>query len=345
MEKFRHEIFKMRYFSNFLVFFGSLALCLFLVSCATSKPVVVPTKEILYRSKDYVIYGLQGGETPEQLASRFLGNRKMSWVVEEANPDTVFDRGQLIAIPLRDKNKGGLSAKGYQTIPVLTYHRFADACKSKLCTPAHVFDRQMRYLKDNGYRTITPTELAAFLEYRSSLPKKSVWITMDDGYRSVYDFAYPILKKYGFTATLFVYTDFVGVSKTAITWKQLEKLKAEGFTIGSHTLSHCDLTKQKENESDSEMSARITRELRASKDIIDKRLNQDTDLLSYPFGNFDQKVVKLSTKAGYKIAVSVKRGGNPFFANPLTLKRDQILSRDLDTFASRLKTFNHLPLE
>lgn len=335
----------MRYFSNLFILFGSLALCPFFVSCATTKPAVAPAKEILFTSKDYAVYRLQGGETPEQLAERFLGNRKMAWVVEEANPDTVFNRGQVVVIPLKDKNKGGVNAKGYQTIPVLTYHRFADACKSKLCTPAHVFDRQMKYLKENGYRTITPAELAAFLQYRSSLPQKSVWITMDDGYRSVYDFAYPILKKYGFTATLFVYTDFVGVSKTAITWEQLNELKAEGFTVGSHTLSHCDLTKQKDDESDSMMSERITEELKRSKAIIDKKLNQDTDLLSYPFGNFDPKVVKLSTEAGYKMAVSVKRGGNPFFANPLTLKRDQILSRDLDTFASRLKTFNNLPLE
>lgn len=335
----------MRYFSHFFIFLASLALCPFLISCATTKPVTVPTKEIFYRSQDYVIYGLQGGETPEQLALRFLGDRKMSWVVEEANPDTVFSRGQIVVIPLKVKNKGGLNAKGYQTIPVLTYHRFAESCKSKLCAPADVFDQQMKYLKDNGYKTVTPAELAAFLDYRSSLPKKSVWITMDDGYRSVYEFAYPILKKYGFTATLFVYTDFVGVSKTAITWKQLEELKAEGFTVGSHTVSHADLTKRKDDESDREMSQRIRRELKESKAIIDKRLNQDTDILSYPFGNFDSRVTKLSADAGYKIAVSVKRGGNPFFSNPLTLKRDQILSRDLDTFASRLKTFNNFPLE
>ncbi len=335
----------MRYFSHLFTLIGILAFCLYLISCTTTRPVATPPKEAFYRSKDYIVYGLQGGETPEQLALRFLGSREMSWVVEEANPDAVFTRGRLIVIPLKDRNKGGLSAEGYQTIPVLTYHRFAGACKSKLCTPAHVFDHQMKYLKENGYRTISPAQLNSFLSYRSSLPKKSVWITMDDGYRSVYDVAYPILKKYGFTATLFVYTDFVGVSKTAITWDQLKKLKAEGFTIGSHTLSHCDLTKRKDEESDRTLTARLIKELKGSKAIIDKRLNQDTDLLAYPFGNFDPRVVRLSAEAGYKIAVSVNRGGNPFFANPLTLRRDQILSRDMDKFTSRLNTFNHLPLE
>jgi hypothetical protein len=53
----------------------------------------------------------------------------------------------------------------------------------------------------------------------------------------------------------------------------------------------------------------------------------------------------MARKAGYKVAMSVKRGGNPFFANPLILRRDQILEKDMDTFRSRLKTFNHLSLK
>lgn len=73
-------------------------------------------------------------------------------------------------------------------------------------------------------------------------------ITIDDGYESVYNIADPILRKYGFTATLFIYTDFVGVARGAITWDQLREMKGDGFEVGSHTLSHCDLTKKKEGE-------------------------------------------------------------------------------------------------
>jgi len=77
-----------------------------------------------------------------------------------------------------------------------------------LCAPTSVFDQQMRYLKDNHYRVISLNELLDFLNYRHAIPKRSVLITIDDGYRSAYDIAYPILKKYGFKATLFIYTDF-----------------------------------------------------------------------------------------------------------------------------------------
>ena len=278
---------------------GGLALCLFLVSCIPTAPVVKsttaqPREKILFRSQDYVVYGLEGGETAEKLAERFLGDRKKAWIVAGANPDLPFNKGQVVVIPLKERNKGGLNAKGYQTVPVLAYHRFAENCKSALCMPLRVFDSQMKFLKENGYRAITPEDLLAFLEYRRALPKKSVWITMDDGYRSVYDIAFPILKKYGFTATLFVYTDFVGVSKTAITWSQLRELKEEGFAVGSHTISHADLTNQEDGESEPEFSARLKKELSGSKTIIDKKLDQNTCWLAYPYGNYDHRVMRLT---------------------------------------------------
>ncbi|MBN2516428.1 MAG: polysaccharide deacetylase family protein [Deltaproteobacteria bacterium] len=299
----------------------------------------------LYRSEDYVIYKLPDEATPSELAEKFLGDKNKSWVIKEANPGIPFSKGRSIVIPLKDKNKGGIYEDGFQTIPILTYHRFSDKCNSPLCMPANVFEKQMKYLKEKDYHVVTPEELLAFLEYRQGLPRKSVLISMDDGYRSVYSIAYPILKKYGFTATIFIYTSFVGVSGMAVTWDQLKKLKEEGFTIGSHTVFHTDLTKKKEGETENEFLARVKRELFDSKKIIDKKLGQDTFIFAYPFGHYDQPTIRLAREAGYKIAMSVNRGGNPFFANPLSLKRDQVLKRDLSIFKSRLITFNKLSLK
>lgn len=318
---------------------------LLLCSCASTIDVNRIPEENLYRSEDYIVCKLPGAVTPSKLAERFLGDKNKSWMIKEANPDASFSRGRSIVIPLKDKNKGGIHEEGFQTIPVLTYHRFSDKCSSPLCIPARVFDQQMRYLKENGYRVLTPEEFLAFLEYRKGLPKKSVLITMDDGYRSVYTIAYPILKKYGFTATVFVYTSFVGASSMAITWKQLRKLKAEGFTIGSHTVFHTDLTKKKEEETESDFLARVKRELFESKKIIDRKLKQDTFIFAYPYGRYDQMTSQIVREAGYKVAMSVRRGGNPFFANPLSLRRDQILKKDLGTFISRLIIFNKLSLK
>jgi peptidoglycan/xylan/chitin deacetylase (PgdA/CDA1 family) len=313
---------------------------LFLPSCVTTTPVNKGAEVAVYKSDNYMIYRLQGSETPEDLAKKYLGDIKKSWRIEEANPKKKFSAGQYIVIPFKEDNKGGISTNGYQVIPVLTYHRFNEKCDSDLCMPENVFEQQMKYLKDNGYHSVTPDDLLAFLQYRKALPAKSVMITMDDGFRSVYGIAYPIMKKYGFTATLFIYTDYVGVSGSAITWDQLREMKAAGFSVGSHTVSHSNLTKKAEGESDQDFLARIRKELNESKAIIDKKLGQDTIILAYPFGSCDQRVTEYTKQAGYKMAMTVKRGGNAFFNSPLALKRDQILSADSDLFHSTLITFN-----
>jgi peptidoglycan/xylan/chitin deacetylase (PgdA/CDA1 family) len=266
-------------------------------------------------------------------------------MIAEANPGAGFRGGEQVVIPLKRANKAGVYPDGYQTVPILTYHRFSDDCPSPLCMPTAVFKQQMRYLKENGYHALTPEELLAFLEYRQPLPKQSVLITIDDGYRSVYDIAYPILRANGFTAILFIYTELIDVAPIALTWNQLMEMKRDGFAIGSHTITHSDLTLPKEAESKADYAARVEKELAGSKQIIDRRLGQDTWLLAYPYGNYDQKTVAASKQTGYKLAMSVKRGGNPFFANAFTLKRDQILERDMATFIKRLKTFNPIRLE
>jgi peptidoglycan/xylan/chitin deacetylase (PgdA/CDA1 family) len=314
-------------------------------SCATTGAVGSSPGNNLFRSEDFIVYMLQNNETPAELAEAFLGGRGKSWVIEEANAGVGFGSGDAVVIPLKDRNKGGLSAAGFQSVPILTYHRFAENCSTSMCVPTNTFELQMRYLKENGYHVITATELLAFLEYRQRLPQKSVLITMDDGYRSVYNIAYPILEKYGFTATLFIYTSFVGVSKMAITWSQLKEMQSKGFTIGSHTIYHSDLTQPKEGETEPEFRARIKEELYGSKKIIDRKLGQDTYIIAYPFGYYEQRSIQMAKNAGYKMAMSVKRGGNPFFANPMALRRDQILERDMQTFISRLKTFNHISLK
>ena len=327
----------------------------FLSSCSTIRPVLEATlaggsaeertKGVAFESEEYVVYILEGGEDSETLAERFLGERNKSWVIKDANEDVPFERNQVVVIPLKTDNKGGLTAQGYQVVPVLNYHQFLEDCDSRLCIPPALFDQQMNYLRENGFRAVTMDDLAGFLQYRKALPKKSVIITIDDGYRSAYDVAYPILKRYGYAATLFIYTDYVGVSNKAITWDQLREMKADGFQIGSHTISHSDLTMKKEGESEEGYLARMEKELIDSKQIIDAELTQDTMAIAFPFGRYDESILALAQEAGYRLGFSVEKGGNPFFADPLCLKREQILEKDLDNFVSRLNTFYKFSLE
>jgi peptidoglycan/xylan/chitin deacetylase (PgdA/CDA1 family) len=316
----------------------------FLISCATLKTAGVFQSGV-FQSNDYIICQLKDKETPETLAKKYLGDRKKFWVIEDANEDVSFEKDKIIIIPLKETNIGGLTANGFQVVPILCYHRFAKDCKSPLCMPAHIFERQMKYLYENGYRVISFRQLNDFLEYRHAIPKKSVIISIDDGYRSAYDVCYPILKKYGFRATLFIYTDFINACKNSLTWKQLAIMKADGFEIGGHTVFHSDLTRQKEGEDTQAFMDRIEKELRVSKQIIDKKLKQNTIFLAFPYGRYNKNVLEITRGLGYQVAVTVKRGSNPFFADPLTLRRTMILRRDMKTFVSVLKSFHKISLK
>lgn len=328
---------------------------LFQSSCATLEVALKKVEKSLWQGKtpeplqfqsdEYIVYRLQEGETPVTLAERFLGDEKRAWVIEDANKDIAFRENQVIIIPLKEENKGGLAINGYQTVPILSYHHFGENCESNLCISASVFDQQMRYLKNNGYRVITMRELLRFMQYRHAIPKRSILITIDDGYRSAYEIAYPLLKKYGFTATLFVYTDYIGVSRSAITWDQLREMKADGFEIGSHTISHCDLTKKMTGEQYQDYMERIKKEICVSKQIIDKELRQDTLSFAYPYSRYNASVLSLCEQAGYKVGVTVDRGGNAFFKDPLVLDRNQILKSDMYAFIANLKTFNKFSLK
>ena len=321
-----------------------LSACASLSAVFDLKQETAETKPLLFQSEDYIVTRLQGSETAEDLAERFLKDRRRAWVVEEANRGVAFEKGSFIVIPLKEESKGGLRADGYQTVPILCYHRLADSCESALCMTTSLFEEQMRYLKETGYRVISLAELADFFSYRRALPSKAVVINLDDGYRSTYEIAYPILKKYGFTASLFIYTDFIGASANSLTWDQLQEMRADGFEVGSHSLSHCDLTKKGKGEDEEQYMERVRRELVQSKQILDRKLNQNTTYFAFPYGEYNHRILSLCEEAGYRLGLSVKRGGNPFFSDPLVLRRDQILRKDIDSFVNTLNTFHELPL-
>lgn len=324
--------------------FICLSFALLSASCVANNS-SYPRNSLMYKSKDYALYKPAKKSVYPQLAKVQLGNEKWSWKIEDAQNLEVTGDEYLTVIPLKDKNIGGIFENGFQSIPILCYHKFSKDKSTPLSTPSHIFDQQMKYLKDNGYRVITPEILLDFLKYRAQIPKKSVLITIDDGYKSVYTIARPILEQYGFTATVFVYTDYVGISKKAMSWDDLKTLKSQGFAIGSHTVAHSDLTQKMPSETDDDFNKRIIKEIFESKKIIDQKLGQKTQYLAFPFGRYNKDLLPIVKSAGYRLAVTVERGSNPFFTNPLALKRDMILKKDMNAFISRLKTFNNLSLK
>ena len=113
----------------------------------------------------------------------------------------------------------------------------------------------MRYLKAQGYRAVSLKEFLEFTTLKRQLPRKTVVLTFDDGWKSFRQYAEPLLKELGFTATLFIYTDFLG-ARIALTWEELKELAAAGFDIQAHSKTHADF-RRKPGESDAEYTRRM----------------------------------------------------------------------------------------
>ena len=194
-------------------------------------------------------------------------------------------------------------------ILVLNYHQIADK-DIYLAVPPSVFDMQMKYLVDSGCVTITPDELYAGLNGELELPEKPVLITFDDGYIDNYTNAFPILKKYGLHATVFVIPAFTSVNPGYMTWEQLKEMEANGITVESHTLTHPKLEELPDDE--------IRSELLNSKSLLEQNLGHPIEFLAYPTGTYNLHIAGIAQAAGYKGAFTIKYGivdkGSNFFA-------------------------------
>jgi peptidoglycan/xylan/chitin deacetylase (PgdA/CDA1 family) len=153
----------------------------------------------------------------------------------------------------------------------------------------------MGYLHDNGYHIVTMAQAQEMLA-KNQIPAKTAVITFDDGYVSFYNRAWPILKEYGFPATVYVITNFV-VIPNYMSWDQITSVQKAGIEIGSHTLSHPSLITLDPNQ--------MAKEIRGSKEILESTLGVPIQSFCYPGGDYNQQVVQIVKEAGYTSAVTI----------------------------------------
>jgi len=289
-------------------------------------------------SEDYVVLVTKKGDSLKTLAKHYLGDEKLAWVIADFNQITAIVPRREIVIPLKNRNITGVSSRGVQSIPILCYHRFGQG-HEKLAVSEKKFREQMQYLKDNHYNVIPMDAMHDFLENRKPLPAKSVIITIDDGYRSTYDIAYPILKSFNFPATLFLYTDFTG-ARDAVSWKQTKIMYDSGIIdIQPHSKSHPNMSLTNIDESQKNYKLRITDEVRVPGKAIKKRLKYDMHTFAYPYGDTNPMIIELLKKTRYKLGVTVDPGSNSAFAHPYMLQRTMIFGdHDLNDFQQALTT-------
>ena len=322
---------------------------LWLAACATATgpsgpapsaaPAKAPPRPAAYQSEDFIVTFAQAGDTPETLAERFLGGADKGWMIEDYTGLRAFAPGQEVVIPRRPWNPAGVTPGGYQIVPILTYHNLAEQAKGRLVLAAASFREQMRYLKTNGYRVVSLADFVDYTRLNRQLPQRAVVLTFDDGYRAFKDHAYPVLRELGFTATLFIYTDWVGAGRGSLSWVDLRELAAAGVDIQAHSKTHADL-RRAQGETEAQYARRMQAELEQPQDLFNRNLGRRSQVLAYPYGRWEEGLLPKVKEYGYIAAFSVRRQGNASFVRPLAGHRSQIYSEmTLDDFVRNLNVF------
>jgi peptidoglycan/xylan/chitin deacetylase (PgdA/CDA1 family) len=219
-------------------------------------------------------------------------------------------------------------------VAILTYHSL-DNGGSVLSTPPHLFAKQMQAVHDSGWRVV---DLHTAHQALAAGPQTDnlLALTFDDGFHNFVESGLPVLRHHAFPATMFLVTDYLGKSndwpgQTAslqvqplLRWQQVAELASHGTTIGSHTLTHPDLTRLP--------PATVERELRSSRLALEAVLQHPVDLLAYPYGAHSPAVRRIASRH-YRVACSTQLGfGTPLGDAHAVNRLDVYYLRNLELF-------------
>jgi len=190
------------------------------------------------------------------------------------------------------------------------------------------FRRQMDYLYQNKYNVISLSELINFLKNKKEIPQKTVVLTFDDGYEDNYFNVFPILKGYNFPATIFLATGFIEkeipnsakIPLKTLDWRQIKEMHNSGLiNFKPHTVNHPKLTQISLEEA--------KKEILDSKRIIEEKLNKKCKFFAYPYGKYNQEIIKILKENGFEGAVTIKEGLVSAEDDLFSLKRNSINSQ------------------
>jgi peptidoglycan/xylan/chitin deacetylase (PgdA/CDA1 family) len=199
----------------------------------------------------------------------------------------------------------------HAAVMVLCYHRFEDRPKDSLAINPAEFARQMQAVKDAGFSVIPMGDFLAWRRGEKAIPDKSCVVSIDDGYRSGYDVAWPILKKHNYPFTMFIYTNYVKGQPNAggqsMSWEELAEMRDAGVDIESHTISHTNLREKtgKWQRLQPNYEAWLKHEMADSKKMLEQNLGISVKVLAYPYGNHNEEIRRIAMESGYEAAFTV----------------------------------------
>lgn len=203
------------------------------------------------------------------------------------------------------------SATSSRSLPVLMYHSISEESSplfASYCLSTRRFAAHLAYLSDSGWRTMTAGAAASAIGTGAELPDKTVVLTFDDGYDDFHSAALPLLQRYGFSASLFVPTAYVGTTsrwlrscqeedRRILTWSALSEIASTGVEIGSHSHTHPQL--------DRIPASAVRQEVSSAKAILEDGLQQRVTGFAYPYGYWNRLTRRALAATGYDWACSV----------------------------------------
>lgn len=296
-------------------------------------------------NKRFIVLTTSAGETWAGLAQTYLGDRDKAWFIAEYNNHQALDQPTRVVIPLIPLHLGGLTARGYQTVPILVYSSISRDVTGNATVSLSNFAAQMTYLKENGYVTISIDQLHQFMDFNDQLPPKSVLITFDTAQRWVYELALPLLLKYQFRAALFVPTQSIGKPDT-LTWPELARMAEAGFDIGTSGQTTRSLITNTDNVKTEVWLNTIEKEISSAVKTIKNRLNLACPYFAYPDGETNDMLISILKQYGFTHAFTREPGCNPFFGDPFRLHRTAVDPKtDLNQFQRHLTVFQAADLK
>ncbi len=209
-------------------------------------------------------------------------------------------------------------------VPIVMFHHVDTYSHEELNTISpKKFEKIMAFLKNHHYQVIRLEQLVDAINHHTKLAPRSVVLTFDDGYDNNYTYAFPILKKYQFPATIFVISNFIGKEDFLTPGHIKEMVNSGLIDIGSHTKNHVYLPGIKDRNS-------TVDEIAGSKSDLEKFLGRPVDYFCYPSGGFNSDIQSIVHQAGYKAACTTNRGHDKYNKDIYALKRVRLNNKDYD---------------
>ena len=221
-------------------------------------------------------------------------------------------------------------------VPILMYHHIeqpepgADSLRYDLSVSPQDFEAQLRYLRQEGYESITLNDLALYLTVGKPLPPRPIIITFDDGYTDAYTNAFPLLKRYGFVGTFFLISEPIDANDpNFVSWAEVEEMHAAGMKFEPHSFNHPDMRNRGFDF--------VVFQILAPKEAIEARTGETCRFFAYPLGRYDQFVIDVLRSANFWGAVLTEQGATHTAADLFTLRRVRVHGGDgLDAFIRAL---------